>query len=579
MQHFITSINNWLLQHKSTTLPAWIKRNPEIQKWIVDSTAEFSPKNIMESVYIILNGPPDRCKFGNFKQFNTFELGYRKGCVLGNKCKCVGEYRLTQQRETLKHKYGVETSGQIPGVLDKRKTTMISRYGVEFAAQSKEIQHKRSLTVLSHTDEFKQSIQNKLKKTSTDKYGVEHHMKLSSQKCKVRTTNLEKYGVEFPLQNSDIKTSARQKYLSKSTSEIELIRKSTQNTLLRKYGVTAASRIHLSQTTLEILDNEEKFRNYVNGLTRKEATDSLDISDYTLYLYSIKYNASDLFARPAMSAFELEVGKFIEELGLTIDRNNRTIIPPKELDIYIPEKNIAIECCGLYWHAEKSAGRLRDYHVDKFTECNEKNILLITIFEDEWTAQQQQVKSRLQHIVGASFNKIYARNCIVKETTSKNIKAFVDQYHLQGHISSSINLTLEHNGIVVAAMTFGKARYNKQHQYELLRFCTCNSVIGAAGKLFSYFLKKYAPHSVVSYSDNRWGVGNVYKSLGFVKEADTVGYFYTDYRQRYNRVQYQKHKLVATGHDSNLSEWEIMQQQGFDRIWDCGQSRWLYTAA
>lgn len=81
---------------------------------------------------------------------------------------------------------------------------------------------------------------------------------------------------------------------------------------------------------------------------------------------------------------------------------------------------------------------------------------------------------------------------------------------------------------------------------------------------------------MISYSDNRWGNGKVYSYLGMIKKSESIGFFYTDYKQRFNRMQFQKHKLVSEGCNPKLTEWKIMQQKGVDRIWDCGQTLWVY---
>ena len=60
---------------------------------------------------------------------------------------------------------------------------------------------------------------------------------------------------------------------------------------------------------------------------------------------------------------EEEVAQYIESFGLKIERGRRDIIPPKELDIYIPEKNLAIEYNGIAFHNDKM--KPRDYHRQK----------------------------------------------------------------------------------------------------------------------------------------------------------------------------------------------------------------------
>jgi hypothetical protein len=134
--NFTGDILDWLKDHQSTTLPAWLKRNPHILEWITERTAEFHDlKNVMERVYIVLNGPPGMCEMGNKRKFNTFELGYRKGCILGNKCGCVATIRQQNQRATLLEKYGVDKVSEIPGIQDKQRQTNLKKYGVEWPAQ------------------------------------------------------------------------------------------------------------------------------------------------------------------------------------------------------------------------------------------------------------------------------------------------------------------------------------------------------------------------------------------------------------------------------------------------------------
>jgi hypothetical protein len=285
------------------------------------------------------------------------------------------------------------------------------------------------------------------------------------------------------------------------------------------------------------------------------------------------------------SLAEKEIIQWLHELDVgNILESDRTLISPKELDMVLSDHKLAIEYCGTYWHGER-AGRMRSYHLDKLTSCKKKGYTLITIFEDEWMLQKDVVKSRLLQLLGKTGNRIYARSCIIKDITYKQAKDFLDTNHTQRSDRSSIRLGLYQNDELVSVMTFCAARFSKSYQWELSRFCsTANtSVVGAAGKLFTHFIRNHQPSSVVSYADRRWGDGSFYQNLGFVHTHDSdPNYWYTNAPvsgiRRESRIKYQKHKLVKEGFDNNMSEWEIMKSRGYDRIWDCGNSVWGYIS-
>ena len=71
-------------------------------------------------------------------------------------------------------------------------------------------------------------------------------------------------------------------------------------------------------------------------------------------------------------------------------------------------------------------------------------------------------------------------------------------------------------------MTFGKPRYNKNYEYELIRYCSSKKVVGGAEKLFNYFIKTYNPKSIISYCDWSKFNGNVYSKLGFKYKSYSI---------------------------------------------------------
>lgn len=275
----------------------------------------------------------------------------------------------------------------------------------------------------------------------------------------------------------------------------------------------------------------------------------------------------------------------LNKLGLTIRRNNRTLIDSGELDIYIQEHGIAIEFDGLYWHGQKNGNKFKNYHLQKTIECAQKDIHLIHIFEDEWDHKKPIIISRLKHLFGLTKIKIYGRKCIIKQIESSVKNEFLDINHIQGKDISKYNYGAFYKNKLVAVMTFSTPSVAKgasnitEGEFELSRFCTkLNTIINGIGsKILSQFISDYNPSYIFSYADRRWTKqgSNIYESIGFKyisTSAPNYWYFKVGERplKRYHRFNFTKQKLIKAGHDPKLTEWQIMQSIGYDKIYDCG---------
>ena len=196
---------------------------------------------------------------------------------------------------------------------------------------------------------------------------------------------------------------------------------------------------------------------------------------------------------------------------------DRIILNGKELDIYIPSLNIAIEYNGLRWHSDEF-NKDKNYHLNKLIECNKNGVKLIQVFEDEWIEHHDIVLKKIKHILGLNDNrKVYARKCDVKEIDKHIAYDFLDKNHIQGSADSSIALGAYYNDILMGVMTFTEE--SKNH-WNLTRFATNNNFrcIGIAGKIFSTFLTIYKPFYIKSFADRRWTLSeekNLYVQLGF----------------------------------------------------------------
>jgi ribosomal protein S8 len=281
-----------------------------------------------------------------------------------------------------------------------------------------------------------------------------------------------------------------------------------------------------------------------------------------------------------VSKGELEVYEYIKSIyNKTIITSDKSVLSNGfEIDILLPEDNIGIEYCGLYWHSELN-GKSRWYHRTKYDKCKQQNIRLIQIFEDEWLHKKEIVKQRLNSIL--QYNKpIYARKCEIKEINSSEANTFLQNTHIQGKGYGSINIGLFFNKELVSVMKFSKLSRAKGYKdipeniYELNRFSSNTNIVGGASKMFVYFIKKYNPIKLISYSDLRWNIGNVYKILGMTEVGVTIpNYWYFKKDIRYHRYMFRKKE----NEPKDITEWELRKSEGWNRIWDCGHKKYEWT--
>ena len=307
----------------------------------------------------------------------------------------------------------------------------------------------------------------------------------------------------------------------------------------------------------------------------------------TIHLNGIHQKCPNCFPKTeGTSNEERSLKEFIESLIAgkhELEVNSRKVIAPLELDLYVPSKKLAIEFDGLYWHSD--AEQLdKNYHLKKTLLCEEKGIQLVHVFENEWLAKKDIVKSRLKNLLGVYDKVIYARKCQVREVGAKTSREFQERTHIQGSVAAKVNIGLFFDDRLVSLMTFGKPRFNKHHDWELLRFSpelNCH-VIGGASKLLNFFEKKYSPKSLISYADRRWSQGKLYRALGFnlnFVSGPNYWYFKDNLCYLHSRVAFQKHKLksLLEHFDPSKTEVQNMHENGYHRIFDCGNLVFIKT--
>lgn len=291
-----------------------------------------------------------------------------------------------KMRQTNLKKYGVEHSFQRDDVKEKIVKTNLKKYGVECVFQSEEIKEKikqTNLQIYGHEYAAQNTIiKNKIKQTNLKKYGVEysivekgkreegmikkyginHPMKIKSLKEKAKQTNLERYGVENVSQNKSIKNKKGEKRRKEAIDHV----------LNRIDGIV---------TPMFKIDDTFNV-GYYDTLFRWKCEKCGNIFKDFLYAGNVPRCLDCYPKSKPFSLYEKEILHYMESLGYDVEENTRKVIPPKELDIYLPKEKLAIEVNGLFWHGIVN-NLDKNYHLKKTISCKEKGVRLLHIYEGE----------------------------------------------------------------------------------------------------------------------------------------------------------------------------------------------------
>jgi len=419
-----------------------------------------------------------------------------------------------------------------PTVKKKREETMLKRYGVENAAKSKELLEKKKQTCLK-------------------RYGAESPLGNIDIRNKSKKTWLENYGVENPGQRDCQKQKIKDYYKKNpSPSQVKFLERMPQSSI--------------EQFEAELIAFLDANPNYAP--CSKETAKRFNCSIDTISQVLQRYSRQDLLKKSG-STLESIVTKYITDnySGLVI-KQARNVIPPKEVDIYLPELKIAFEINGLWWHSEHFHDKT--YHYDKWKACLDVGISLYTIWEHEWG---NAWKILIKKLVSPK-KPIYARKTSI--ITDKNIiRNFINQTHIQkaGSILEAVGLVF--NKQIVAALTISQHHRKGSMQMVLNRVCFGEFyVIGGLSKMLKAL--KYRG-DLITWSNNCYAPNpTLYENSGFKRIKNIPpDYFYVDKNGNYHSKQSQMRNKIQCSKDETEREFNL--ERGFWRVWDCGKIRWL----
>jgi hypothetical protein len=536
-----------------------------------------APLKIAIDILFLHNGLAPKCKFcneeldmndlSNYKPINYAHVLCAKN---DRKNKIDWKTSIEKRKETCLERFGSETYFDYHTMVIKTRKTKFERYGDSNYVNSE----KAMATKQRIYGDANYRNDEKIKKTCQQRYGASNPfgsaeiIKKSSCtmearyggrgfaseeiKSKIEDTNILLYGTKKPMCNTGI---------SKKSSEAK--RK-------KYYG----SDLYETLTA----DIELLYDMYVsdNKMSLNKLADSIGIDRNTLSrnFKSRGFEVLDRNYFSSRSAGEDYLYNMIKDImpDIEIIRNDRKILAPKEIDLWIPSHNVGIEYHGSYWHQED---KVRDLHRQKANVSIEKNIRLIQIFDYELVEKNEQIKSLIKSALGIFDHKIFARKCSLEVLSAIEARSFCDENHLQGYGAAKFNYALVHpdHGIV-QLLSFAKPRFSKKHEWEIIRSCSKSGFIitGGMKKLWSRFLNEQKPNSVITYADARFFDGSSYeRNLGFQRIGHSgSNYMWSNGIEKLSRYKTQKNKLVENGANKENSENEIMSSKGFYKILDAG---------
>ena len=529
------------------------------------------------------------------------------------------EESMSKLRQTNLEKYGVEYQSQRPEMINLIKETNLERYGVEsgfFTENAKKGVEEYCLKHgVDHPAKAQYSIEKarqtryerfgghhlsvpeiKAKQENTNllRYGKAHVSQVEDFKIKIRATNIGRYGFEHATMSEQVKEKTRQtnveRYGHESHTQSAGFIENVIRSNLVKYGVewymqTQDFKEKSRATNLSLYGSENYMQRNLTDIGHEIKTDEGFIKWYNILGESGLFEASG-YSQPNLlvtraielklrtryrSYEEQEIDDMIQSWGFTTIAQSRNTVKGHEIDIIIPEKNIAIEYCGEYWHSEKFKDN--NYHLSKLISCQEQGLSLITLWGSEWKQRRQQVTDRLQSLLGMNA-AIGARACSVQTIVSTLAKAFIEEFHIQGApLAVSKSFGLIHQEELIGVMMFTR---RKENDWELTRLAFNTNVMGGPSKLLSAFKKTTEWDTITTFADRRWTNGELYTKMGF--EIDKIlapDYSYVKGARLSHKFNHRKENYADKYDISSMTEQEIMREENWLRLYDCGKIRFI----
>lgn len=499
-----------------------------------------------------------------------------------------------KRKATNLERYGVENIGSLEIYIQKARETYFKKTGYHHPSENPEVIHKRELTNLERFGSIdvlsNPEIRNKAKQTMIKNHGVDSPMKSEEIRNKAYNTNLERYGYRTYFESEDNRIKSQQK-------------------LLIKYGVTSYPKSR--EWKLDKMKNPEKIDNWIKFLENPRAwlesyettpnvhmlESDLGVSGGTIMHWISYYKLNDL-VKYTLSSIEDNIVELIHSIdeSIEVNRHNRKMIPKSEIDIVLPEYNVALEIDPTVTHNSSIndpwGGRPKseNYHKLKTDKCRELGYTLYHIFGYELTNRMDFVESTIRNLINKPKHIVDIKSCSIIELDKNTSDDFICKNSIDPVVKASVRYGVIFNNELMTVMTFGKLHKSKyiedaEGSWEILNMCTKinTKVIDGYYTILNKFIDGHNPIHVLASSDRSYSSVKEYESIGFshiditkprciwIDSNTDIPYY--EYETRKCNIQ----KLLdGIEIDKSKTERELLEENGFVMVFDSGKDIWKF---
>lgn len=246
----------------------------------------------------------------------------------------------------------------------------------------------------------------------------------------------------------------------------------------------------------------------------------------------------------------------------------------QELDLFDPQKKIAIEFHGIRWHSTRFHSE-PNYHKEKCDLAESAGIKLVQIYESEWISNKDCVLDLIDKIVEKKVKKYKINELVVQEVKDKDlVNKFLDKNDLSGcaTFDCSIGLFLEDKLVGVCCLKQNESDWNVV-RYATKLHCVVDGGLADCVREFSKIHPEVT--CIFAYADRRWGalLCDLYESNGFSRrEVMEPDFYYTDLKSKHSLFTRDDLKEIVLK-DGKCEE-QNEKKLGYYRIYDAGKVKY-----